>query len=313
MGSFYNVIEAKQEGVRENVAKKYGKKFRIEQAGLMLESYMDSEGVGESYQRITTLNVKRSFDFVISDSTDDINLTYNRNTLRKQIGHSFELKNKLKNEFGDSLKNKSFYVEYRIFEKGKKSEFWLWDWTSDSVGKTINVPKSKVSVFNIKVTYKFVIHKISFDTILEKLKKIESENGRLYKSINIFWKDESTKIIGCILSTDIYEKVFNKSFYRTYKKNERLIKTLEQIGLLSTMPLLLITAIGWFSSSLAIGLIYFIGLVTLLISIAVGFIYFKSEKLIKAINDNYMHKNKNIYVKNINDKLMEMKSHLDNY
>ena len=79
------------------------------------------------------------------------------------------------------------------------------------------------------------------------------------------------------------------------------------------MPLLLITAIGWFSSSLAIGLIYVIGLVTLLISIAVGFIYIKSEKLIKAINDNYMDKNKNIYVKNINDKLMEMKSHLDNY
>ena len=218
MGGFYNVREVKQEGVRETVAKKYGKKFRIDQAGLMLESYMDSGGVGESYQRITTLNIERSFDFVISDSTDEINLTYNRNTLRKQIGHSFELKNKLKNEFGDSLKNKSFYVEYRIFEKGKKSEFWLWDWTSDSVGKTINVPKSKVSVFNIKVTYKFVIHKISFDTILEKLKKIESENGRLYKSINIFGKMNPLKSLGAFFQLIFMKRCLINPFTEHIRK-----------------------------------------------------------------------------------------------
>lgn len=311
MSLFYNIEEIQGRN-SENIIKKYGKSFEIIQAGLLLSSSMKSEGFGKPYQRFTTLRIDRSFDFVISESINDINLTYNRNTLRKQIGHTFNLKKILKSEFGNSLESKSFYIDYRIFDKEKKSKFHIDD-LSEKFSKTIEFPKTKVSVFNINITYRFIINEASFETILEKLKKIESENGRLYKSINIFWKDESTKIIGCILSTDIYEKVFNKSFYRTYKKNERLIKSLKQIGLLSTMPLLLIIAIGWFSSSLAIGLIKSIGLVTLLISIAVGFLYFKSEDFIDSLNVNHRKENENIYSKNINDKLIEMKSHLDNY
>jgi hypothetical protein len=306
---FYNIEEVQESGYRSNIAEKYGKSFEIIQAGLFLKSTMHSEGIGKPYQRFTTLSIDRSFDFVISDSIDDINLTY-RTSLRKQIGNTFDLKKILKSEFGNSLKSKSFDVDYRIFDKEKTQVFHIGD-LSEKYSKTIDFPKTKVSVYNINVKYKFIIDKISFEIILEKLKKIESENGRLYKSINIFWKDESTKIISYIPSTDIYEKVFNKSFYRKFENNKHLIKLLNLIGQLSTIPLLLTIAIGWFGYGFEF--IRLIGLVTLLISMLVGILYFKSQNIIDNLNTNHWRIKTDIYAKSINDKLVELKSYLDNY